>query len=163
MSSKQPGEEFQDPLKDYAPKEYDDALERALAEESVAAIQHEPFATVPPDMPVRAAVEKLAGLRVACLLVTEGDQLVGLVTDRDVLNRVALEYESVKDRPVREVMTTEPVFVYDTDAAAAVLTVMAIVGYRHVPVLDAQGRLVGIVSPQRVTGFLQKYLGASPE
>ena len=64
----------------------------------------------------------------------------------------------IHDRPVRIVMTHDPVFVYDTDTPAAVLHVMAISGHRHVPVVSRDHKLLGIVSPQRVTGFLQKYL-----
>jgi CBS domain-containing protein len=149
---------FQDPLEDYDPKTYDDPLQRVLAEESVAAIQSTPFVSVSTQTTVEDAVNKLAELHVACLLVESEGKLVGVFTDRDVLNRVSLEYDELKKRPVSEVMTTEPVFVYDTDSAAAVLSVMAISGYRHVPVLSMNGTIVGIVSPQRVTAFLQRQL-----
>lgn len=150
--------EFQDPLENYDPKTYDDPLEQALAENLVVAIQHEPFVEIPDDTPVEKAVQQLAEMHVACLLVTKDDKLVGIFSDRDGLDHVALEYDQVKDQPVRNVMTTEPVFVYDTDSSAAVLTVMAVSGYRHVPVLSVEGKVVGIVSPQRVTGFLQNHI-----
>jgi len=157
MNQSQP-EEFQDPLENYDPKTYDDPLEQALAENLVEAIQHEPFVQIPDDTPVEQAVQQLAEMHVSCLLITRTDKLVGVFSDRDVLDRVALEYEQVKDQPVRNVMTTRPVYVYDTDSAAAVLTVMAVSGYRHVPVLSVDGQVVGIVSPQRVTSFLQKHI-----
>jgi len=69
---------------------------------------------------------------------------------------VALEYDQVKDRPVRDFMTTDPVYVYETDSSAAALTVMAVLVFRHVPVLDLDDNVVGIISPQRVTGFLRE-------
>lgn len=150
---------FVDPLQNYEPKTYDDPLELALADEPVTALQSTPFVSVPPDTPVHEAIRRLADLHVACLLVAEDKKLVGVFSHRDALNKVALEYEDVKDRPVREVMTTNPVHVYDTDSSAAVLTVMAISGYRHVPVLSVDGTIIGIASPQRVTGFLQQHLG----
>ena len=149
-------DEFQDPLEDYNPKKYEDGVEEALGEQPVAAIMHEPFATVSADTKVSAAVQKLSGFHIACLLVEEDGKLVGVFSDRDVLDRVALEYDDVKDRCVREVMTSDPVYVYDTDPAAAALSVMAVSGYRHVPIVDASERIVGIVSPQRVTAFLRK-------
>ena len=74
------------------------------------------------------------------------------------MDKVALEFDAVKDRPVRDLMTAKPVYVYATDSAAAAFTVMAVAGYRHVPVLDLDENLVGIVSPQRVTSFLQEHL-----
>ena len=150
-------DKFEDPLEDYDPKDYDDPLMQALAEEEIGTIRHEPFTAISPDMPVHEAVQKLVGLHIACLLVAEDDKLVGVFSDRDILLKVAFEYDQYKDRPVRDVMTKNPIFVYKTDSAAAALTVMALCGYRHVPVLDIDDKLVGIVSPQRVTEFLQQY------
>jgi len=151
------GEEFQDPLENYEPPVYSDKVEEALAEETVAAIQSQPFTTISPDAPIHSAVQVLAGLEIACLLVAEGEQLVGVFSERDVLDRVADRWEDLKDRPVREVMSGDPVFAYDTDSAAAALCVMAASGLRHVPVLDANEKIVGIVSPQRITAFLQQH------
>jgi predicted transcriptional regulator len=147
-------DEFQDPLANYEPKTYDDPLEAALAEGEMMAIRHEPYSTIPPTMPVREAVKLLAEKKVACLLVEHDRKLIGLFSDRDVLDKVALEYDEVKEQSVQQVMATNPVFVYDTDPPGAALAVMAVAGYRHVPVLNLDDELVGIVSPQRVTAFL---------
>ena len=147
---------FQDPLEDYEPKTYDDPLEEAIAEEPVSHIQHQPHASIPPDMSVAEAVKKLALEHVACLLVEEDGKLIGVFTEREVLDKVALEQEQL-ERPVREVMTPDPVYVYADDPAAAALCVMAVSGYRHAPVVDSEERVLGIVSPQRVTGFLLKH------
>ncbi len=149
---------FQDPLENYDPKQYADPLEEAFATRPVADIQSTPYASVSPETSVADAMEKLANLHVACLLVEQEGKLVGVFSDRDVLNRVALEYEEVKDHPVSEVMTSDPVFVYDTDSSATVLTVMAVSGFRHVPVVTLDGAIVGIASPHRVTAFLQRYV-----
>jgi CBS domain-containing protein len=149
-------EDFQDPLENYDPKKYTDPLERALAEEPVMQIRHEPMATIAPETPIRDAVKRLAGLHVACLLVEQEGKLLGVFSDRDVLDKVALEYDDVKDLPVRDVMTSDPVYVNETDSAAAAFSVMAVAGFRHVPILDVKQNLVGIVSPQRVTAFLEQ-------
>ena len=80
-----------------------------------------------------------------------------MFSDRDALDKVALEYDEVKDQPVSEVMTANPIYIYESDPSAAALSVMAVSGYRHVPILDAHDNLAGIVSPQRLTEFLQKF------
>lgn len=147
-------EEFEDPLENFDPKTYDDPLEKALAEQSVSAINSHPYARISPDATVYEALQKLGELQHACLLVEENESLVGVFSDRDVLKKVALEFDEVKDRPVRDFMTTDPVVVYETDSSAAALTVMAVLGFRHVPVLDLDDKIVGIISPQRVTEFL---------
>jgi len=154
-------EQFQDPLENYEPRTYADKLEQALAEQTAAEIHSTPFVSLPPQTPVREAIQRLAELHVASLLIAEQGKLVGVFSDRDVLDKVALEYDDVIDRPVSEVMAREPVFVYDTDFAGAVLSVMAVSGYRHVPVLTLDKKIVGIASPQRVSEFLEQYLGKS--
>ncbi|MGI9519105.1 MAG: CBS domain-containing protein [Pirellulaceae bacterium] len=148
-------DDVDDPLENYEPGEYDDPLEQALVEEELGAIRHEPFATIPPETTVREALDKLAGMHIACLLVAENDRLLGVFSERDVLSKVALEFDQLKDQPVSDVMTSDTIYVYETDSAVAALTVMSLCGYRHVPVLDLNDNLVGIVSPQRVTEFLQ--------
>lgn len=150
-------DEFQDPLENYEPKVYDDLLEQALVEEEIGNIRHEPFTTIPPETSVHEAIKELAGRHIACLLVVDQGKLIGVFSERDVLTRVAFQFDEFKDRPVRDVMTTDPVFVYEIDSAAASLSVMALCGCRHVPVLDLNENLVGIISPQRVTEFLQRH------
>ena len=86
-------DDFQDPLEDYDPKTIDDPIERALVEETVDQIQSQPFAAVAPDVTVHAAVDQLAKLHVACLLVVDDGNLVGILTDRNVLDHVALEHD----------------------------------------------------------------------
>lgn len=144
---------FQDPLENYDPKTYDDPMERAICESPASDIQHKPYTTISPDETVATALHKLAEDHIACLLVEDAGKLVGLFTNREVLKYVALE-DDVLDRPVREVMTPDPVCVRHDDPVAATLCVMAVHGYRHVPLLTSDGKTYGIVSPQRVTGFL---------
>lgn len=153
MNTNPPEDTFEDPIENYELKDYSDPLEKAIVEGSVMQLQHEPHTSIGPDMTVAAAVAKLATERVACLLVEEEEKLIGVFTNREVLNKVALEEGSL-DRPVRDVMTRDPTYVREDDAIAAALCVMAIHGYRHVPILDADHRVLGIVSPQRVTSFL---------
>jgi CBS domain-containing protein len=151
------GTEFQDPLENYDPPTFADPLEKALHEQTVAAIQTQPYAGISPDVTVAEAIRRLSADNVACLLIEEDGQLIGVFSDRDVLNKVALEYDKLNGQPVSRVMNTDPVFVYDTDSSAAALSVMAVSGFRHVPVLNLDKELVGIVSPQRVCRFLREH------
>lgn len=152
-----PNGEFQDPLENYEPRQFGDSLEEALAEKTVTEIQARPYTSVPSDTTVEAAMQKLLGEDIACLMIEEDGKLVGIFGDRDVLDKVAFEFDSVKDRPVKEVMTADPVYVYETESAAAALSVMAVSGFRHVPVVSLDESILGIISPQRVTKFLHEH------
>jgi CBS domain-containing protein len=152
-------DEFQDPLCNYEPRIYADELEETLAEQTVGDMQIRPYAEVPPETTVYHALQALAGLKIASLLVVEKGRLLGLFTERDALERVATRFAEVRDRPVCEVMTTNPIVLYETDPAGAALSAIAVAGYRHVPVLDVHGKVVGVLSPRRVFAFLQRHLG----
>jgi len=132
---------------------------REVVAHRISAIQSHPFASVSPGITIDQAIAKLVEEQIACLLVEEGGRLVGVFSDRDVLDKVALEFDHFKNHPVSEVMNRNPVYVYDISSAAAALTVMSVCGYRHVPVVNLEEQLVGIVSPQRVTHFLKQYYG----
>jgi CBS domain-containing protein len=154
-------EEFVDPLSNYEPRTYRDELERVLAEETAGAIRSSPYSQVDSSTTVRRAVHALYGLQVSSLLVVEGDRLVGIFTERDVLEKVAERYSELADVPVRDVMTKDPIVVYEGDSVGTALAAIAAGGYRHVPVLNLDGQVLGVLSPRRVLGFLERHFEPS--
>ena len=54
-------------------------------------------------------------------------------------------------------MTPDPTIVFHSDAAAPAAAAIAVAGHRHVPVLDMYEHVQGVVSPQRVFAFMEKY------
>jgi len=152
--------EFEDPLKKYDKPTSGDALERALEEDAVTEIQHKPFKAVPPETSVEAVMKLMVDLDIACILVTQGDRLVGVFSERDVLTKVVPDFEQMKREPIRRLMTGAPVVVHVTDTAAKALNIMATGSFRHVPILDVDDHVVGVIGPRRVTAYLQKYLEA---
>jgi CBS domain-containing protein len=155
------GDEFEDPLKNFERPTFDDELERSLAEDPVTVMEHTPFEAVTPDTAVETAMRKMVDLEIACLMVVDphqGGKLVGIFSERDILTRVAPEFDRVKDKPIREVMTPDPIVVYETDTPAKALNLMSIGGFRHVPILDVDDKVIGILGPRRVTAYVQKFL-----
>ena len=151
---------FEDPLSNYDPPVYGSAIEAALAESPLDAVQSRPYAEVTSATPIRQAVHALHGLKVSSLLVVDDGKLMGIFTERDVLERVAEQYPRLADRPISDVMTADPLVVYASDPAGTALAAIAAAGYRHVPVIDNAGKVFGIVSPRRVFAFLESQLDA---
>ncbi|MAE64834.1 MAG: hypothetical protein CMJ18_11250 [Phycisphaeraceae bacterium] len=151
--------EFQDPLKDYSSP---DALESTLVEDEVAHIQVAPFACLEPNATVEQVMSRMAELDVACLLIVENDYLLGIVSERDILMHVAEDFESSRHRPVREFMTLDPESVYENDSPAKAMYLMSVKGFRHVPILDVDDHVVGIVGPKRVITYLKRMFDESP-
>ena len=150
--------DFEDPLKNYDQPVLEDDLERSLAEDRVTVMEHTPFKAVPPNTAVEVAMKIMAELDIACLLIIENDKLLGIFSERDILAKVAPDYAKVRDHSIRSVMTQSPMVVYETDTPAKALNLMAIGGFRHVPIVDVDNRVIGVLGPRRVTAYLQKYL-----
>ena len=158
MTIQDPDDAFVDPLENYESPAFDDPIEQALHDEPVTEIRSQPYQCVDAATTVRDAMKLMTGRQISCVLVTENGKLAGVFGDRDVLDRVALEYDSVIDQPVSTVMSRDPVYVDRNDKAAKALAVMAVSGYRHVPIVDGKREPVGIVSPQRFSKFLESRL-----
>jgi CBS domain-containing protein len=101
--------------------------------------------TVPLDATVFDGVQKMVEARIGSVLVVDGDTLVGIFTERDVLVRVVGAHRDPEKTPISHVMTQDPVSI---DSATTVEEVLDLHGgkeFRHLPVVD-NGRLVGMVS-----------------
>jgi len=105
--------------------------------------------TVSPSTTVADAASLMSTRQVGSALVLEGDRLVGIFTERDVLRAVASDFDA-EHHPVTEFMTKGPKTIGpDVDAHEALESMFAF-GFRHLPVVD-DGRVVGIVSMRDVT------------
>ena len=101
--------------------------------------------TVQPDQTVSEAASFMLSEDAGSMPVTEGDRLVGMITDRDIAVRgVARGYGP--DTPVREIMTTGVVCARKDDDVSEIARRMSEEQVRRLPVTDEQGRLCGIVS-----------------
>ncbi|AHM03020.1 putative signal-transduction protein [Roseibacterium elongatum DSM 19469] len=107
--------------------------------------------TCPPETPLIEAARKMRDLRVSCIIVTDSGKVAGILTARDLTNRVLAEgvpYET----PVREVMTRGPVTLPSSSLVADVLHTMMERGITHMPVVDA-GKLTGILTQTDLIRF----------
>jgi CBS domain-containing protein len=95
---------------------------------------------------VRQATWLMNDHAIGSLLVIAGDRLEGIFTERDVLRRVVAEGRSPDVTSVGEVMTRDVICCSPGDAVEEVADVMRSRRVRHVPVVDAGNRVVGLVS-----------------
>jgi CBS domain-containing protein len=99
-----------------------------------------------PDDTLETAARMMADLDVGVLPVCDGKRLVGMLTDRDITVRGIAEGLDAGRAAVREIMSTELRFCREEDDVESVARQMAEWQVRRVPVLDAGGELIGIVS-----------------
>lgn len=100
--------------------------------------------TVTPDTSISAAAKKMSEHGISSLLVNEGEVLRGIVTDRDLRNRV-LAVGRDPAEPVTAIMTAEPLTLEDSSPVLAGILAMAGRGIHHLP-LTRGDRVVGMVT-----------------
>ena len=92
------------------------------------------------------ATRKMNDHRIGSLLVMEGERIVGILSERDILTRVVVEEKPPRAVKVREAMTTDVVVVGPDTSLEEASAVMRTRRVRHLPVCDADGRLLGLIS-----------------
>jgi CBS domain-containing protein len=100
---------------------------------------------VAPDTTVRAAVQLFADHRIGAVPVMRGDEVVGVMSERDVIYALRSDGAAILDWPVERVMT-QPALTVDSSISPLVgLSLMTRRRVRHLPVVD-DGRMVGFIS-----------------
>ena len=103
-------------------------------------------ATVSPDQPVIESAKIMRDEDVGIVPIAEGDRLVGTVTDRDITTRVVAEGKDPQSTPVSEIASTQLVTIDPDQEIEEALRLMAQHQVRRLPVVEEDGRLVGIVA-----------------
>lgn len=101
--------------------------------------------SVGPDEPVLAAIRTMAERHVGALLVMRGDELVGIVSERDYARKVILHGHSSSSTPVHDIMTSPVLTVAPEDSVDTCMRLCTDSRVRHLPVLE-NGKVAGIVS-----------------
>lgn len=101
--------------------------------------------SMPPQATIAEACRLLADHRIGAVLVLDGDEVVGILTERDYARKVALMGRASKDSPVRSIMTADVVCVPPTGTVQDCMELMTERRVRHLPVVE-NGRVVGLVS-----------------
>jgi CBS domain-containing protein len=105
-----------------------------------------PLAVVTPTDSVFHALTLMAQHDVGSLLVLEGEQLVGIFTERDYARKIMLHGKSSKETLVRDIMSDKVAYVTPDATLDECMTLMTEKRFRHLPVLSDEGTVVGIVS-----------------
>jgi CBS domain-containing protein len=106
---------------------------------------HHTVHTVAPTSSVFDAVTLMADKDIGALLVMEGANVAGMITERDYARKIALMSRSSKETMVSEIMTSAVLYVSPDQTSDECMALMTENRVRHLPVMDG-GKLVGIIS-----------------
>lgn len=101
--------------------------------------------SIAPEAMVFDAIQLMSDKNIGALLVTEGDKLIGILTERDYTRKIVLKGKSSKQTPVREILTGELIHVTPHHTIEECLRLMTDHRVRHLPVLEGD-KIAGLVS-----------------
>ena len=100
---------------------------------------------VAPDATVFDALQRMAEKEVGALVVTEGAQVVGLISEREYARKVVLEGRTSPTTLVKEIMITPVMYIHLDQTIEECMSLMTEKRTRHLPVIE-DGKLVGLIS-----------------
>jgi len=127
----------------------------ALLDDTIATLGPAEPICLPPTATVEEAIASMLARRQACvLIVDDAGRLTGILTERDILTRVAGAGREPRRTVLREVMTANPEALAARDRVAYAVHCMSVAGYRTVPLVDADRRPIGVVTVSDVIRWL---------
>jgi CBS domain-containing protein len=129
-------------------------LERQLLSDHLSALDPKAPLVVAPTVAVREVIDLMVENSIGCVLVVEDDKIQGVFTERDALLKLNTDYQALLDNPVTDFMTPNPqTLTLDAKIAFAVQR-MDQGGYRHLPIVDAEGAPIGVISVRDILAYL---------
>ena len=117
-----------------------------LASDAAAVLASLPPQFVAAGAAVADAVASMRESGAGYVLVADAGHILGIFTERDLLRRVIAAGRTPAGTPIESVMTPDPVVLRRDDSLATAVNKMVMGNFRHVPLVDAGGRVRGVTS-----------------
>jgi CBS domain-containing protein len=128
-------------------------IEATLKETRIRDLKPPEAACVSLGATLAEALASMRARKAGCVLACEGDRLVGILTERDVLRKIAGEQLSL-DSMVADFMSSGPHTLTGDDPVGDAIRMMYEGDYRHIPIIDKRGRVEAVISIQEIIQFL---------
>lgn len=124
-----------------------------LHEEPISQLDLSHYCTVSGQSSVKETVEKMQETKTHCAFVIEDDKLIGIFTDRDVLQKVVNKPEAL-EKSIQEVMTPNPRLAHSDYSIVTALKMMDEHHVRNLPVVSSSGEIIGNFTHHAFINFL---------
>lgn len=129
-------------------------VERSLLKDRVSVLDPKKPVSVPPNAKTAEVLQTLVDCGIGCVLIVKDNALIGIFSERDALLRINDQAVEFGKRPISDFMTPAPQTLQLDAKIAFAVQMMDLGGYRHVPVVDADNRPVGIISVRDILRYL---------
>lgn len=131
-----------------------EGLARSVMEDDLSELDQE-FLGVTSNTPALEVIDQMKRAHVGCALVIDDGKLLGIFTERDVLNRLTGKRALDTATAVKHLMSPNPETLRETDSVATALNKMSLGRYRHIPVVKADGTY-SVTSIKHVLRYIAK-------
>jgi CBS domain-containing protein len=135
------------------------AVAETLKQEKIRSLRLSEPARVGPDATLGETLQAMKASRIGCALICEAGRVLGILTERDVLIKVAGSGVG-QGEPVSRFMTPMPRALRRDDTLSEAIRLMTEGGYRHVPLTDEQGRDAGVVCAKDLVEYIAEHFPA---
>jgi CBS domain-containing protein len=129
-------------------------VERSLMSDVLGQLDPKTPIVATPDTTVKDALKLIHDNSIGCVLIVDGEKLVGIFSERDALVKVGSRFGELGDHAVSEFMTPDPQTLESSAKLAFAVQRMDVGGYRHVPVVDKEGNATGVSSVRDILKYL---------
>ena len=130
-------------------------LDRNFLCQSLGVVNPRPPLALQEKDTVAMALEALTKNKVGCLVVNgPRGELKGIFSERDFVLKCAAQFEAIKNDPISSYMTLDPVTQPAESTIAYALTLMSQGGFRHLPIVDEQECVIGIISVKHIIDYI---------
>jgi CBS domain-containing protein len=130
------------------------AVEKGLLQDRVSVLAPKPPRTVPSSTPVAEVLKLMVDQKIGCVIVADGNKPLGIFSERDALRKLNVQASELGSQPVSQFMTANPQTLVANAKIAYAVQRMDLGGYRHLPIVDDQGDLLGIISARDIINYL---------
>lgn len=132
-------------------------VERSIMIDPIAALRSPAPEIVSLDTPISEVVRHMREVNVGYVLVLDREmRLAGILTERDLLCKVAGQTADLASIPVSQLMTPNPTVLRLEEPIKHAVFLMAHNNFRHIPLVDDDGRPIGITSVRHVVEFIER-------
>ena len=130
------------------------SLEKELLSNQISSLNPKPPQVVAPKVSIREVIDMMVENSLGCVLIVENGQIQGIFTERDAVLKLNTDYQSMLERRVEEFMTPNPQTLTMDAKIAFAIQRMDLGGYRHLPIVDAEGTPIGVISVRDILAYL---------
>ncbi len=114
--------------------------------------------TTSPETPLENVLRIMLENRIGSILITEEERLVGIFSECDAVNRVGVDFNSLRGQPISDFMTPMPGTLEAENKIIFAVHKMSIGGYRHVPIVEGD-QPVGVISIRDILRYAEETIG----